>query len=307
MRILLAKHAGFCPGVRRATEAVKAALQENPAPKRILTLGELIHNAVYLEELAARGVLATDEDGAVTAANESDTLGHTVLFFRTHGVSRATEARVRALCQAHPNFEVRDLTCPFVKRVHTIAEEAEGAFCLFGKAGHPEVLGTIDRSKAPPILFECAEELEARLSDAENAVFDVTMAAQTTMGEEEWKKSKKILKKLYTNPKIFDTICGVTKNRQEEAARLAAMADVTIVIGGRTSSNTKELYKIAAAHCPDTRLIERVEELAPPPAQNITVAITAGASTPDGLIMEVYKKWTKPEASPKCWKKHSKL
>ena len=307
MRILLAKHAGFCPGVRRATEAVEAALHESPAPRRILTLGELIHNAVYLEELEKKGVRVTDEDGAIAAAKESDTLGHTVLFFRTHGVSRATEARMRALCEAHPHFEVRDLTCPFVKRVHTIAEEAEGTFCLFGKAEHPEVLGTLDRAKRPPILFERADELEAKLSEPKNEIFGITMAAQTTMGEEEWKKSKKFLKKLYTNLKIFDTICSVTKNRQEEAAKLAAMADVTIVIGGKTSSNTKELYKIAAAHCPDTRLIERAEELAPPPAQDITVAITAGASTPDGLIMEVYKKWTKPEASPKCWKKHSKL
>ena len=307
MKILLAKHAGFCPGVRRATEAVEAALCECPAPKRILTLGELIHNAVYLEELAARGIAATDEDGAAKAAAESDIIGRTLLFFRTHGVSRATEDRMRALCEQHPNFEVRDLTCPFVKRVHTIAEEAEGLFCLFGKDSHPEVMGTVDRSKNPPILFEHADELEKRILDIQNVGLGITMAAQTTMGEEEWKKSKKFLKKLYTNPKIFDTICSVTKNRQEEAAKLAAMADVTIVIGGRTSSNTKELYNIAAAHCPDTRLIERIEELAPPPAQNITVAITAGASTPDGLIMEVYKKWTKPEASPKCWKKHSKL
>ena len=307
MKILLAEHAGFCPGVRRATEAVEAALREAPAPKRILTLGELIHNAVYLEELAERGVGVTDADGAIEAAKESDTIGHTVLFFRTHGVSRATEVRIRALCAEHPNFEVRDLTCPFVKRVHAIAEEAKGRFFLFGKAAHPEVMGVFDRSPAPPILFECAEELEKHLFGASDADFDITMAAQTTMGEEEWKKSKKILKKLYTNPKIFDTICSVTKNRQEEAARLAAMADVTIVIGGRTSSNTKELYKIAAAHCPDTRLIERAEELAPPPAQDITVAITAGASTPDGLIMEVYKKWTNSEVSPKCWKKHSKL
>ena len=290
MSIRIAENAGFCPGVRRAVEAVESAIREVPRPKRILTLGQLIHNDAFLATLAARGVHATDEVGAVAAAKESDTLGHTILFLRTHGVSRATEERIRTLTEVHPHFEVRDLTCPFVKRVHKIAEATAGTFLLFGKAGHPEVVGTADRAPDGTLIFERAEELDSLLDGRFPPDFPLTVASQTTMSEEEWKKSKIFLKKLYTNAIFFDTICSVTKNRQEEAAALAAAADLTIVVGGRTSSNTRELYEIVAAACRDTRWIEHPNELSLPLPQGINIAITAGASTPDGLIMEVYKK-----------------
>ncbi len=290
MSIRIAKHAGFCPGVRRAVEAVEAALCELPRPARILTFGELIHNDVYLAELAARGITVVDEAGAARAAEESDTVGHTVLFLRTHGVSRATEERIRALAEAHPSLEVRDLTCPFVKRVHTIAEGAQGPFLLFGKSGHPEVVGTADRAEGGTLVFERADELADLLLGRFSPDLPLTVAAQTTMSEEEWKKSKNFLKKLYTNAIFFDTICSVTKNRQEETAALAAAADLTVVVGGKKSSNTRELYEIAAAACQDARWIEHPAELSFPCPRGINIAITAGASTPDGLIMEVYKK-----------------
>ncbi len=289
MKILLAESAGFCPGVRRAVDTIEEVLSSKTAPRRILTLGELIHNPVYTASLKARSVEITDEAGAARAAAESDRVGHTVLFLRTHGVSRATEERLRALTAAHPAFEVRDLTCPFVKKVHHIAEEASESFFLFGKRGHPEVEGTLDRAPCPTTLFESADDLSHALLAQKPDESAPTVAAQTTMGLEEWEKSKKILEKLYTNAKIFDTICGVTKKRQEETRALAARADTTVVIGGRHSSNTRELYEIAASVCPDTRLIEHPSELLCDFSDDSTVAITAGASTPDGLIMEVYK------------------
>ena len=193
MKILLAKSAGFCPGVRRAAEAVLATAKEKTPPARILTLGALIHNPVFLEELASLGVMAVDEEGAEAAARESDTVGHTVLFLRTHGVSRATEERMEALAKQHSQFEVRDLTCPFVKKIHTIAEGARGSFCLFGKPGHPEVLGTIDRAPCPTLLFD-SEAALLRDADAIKALpAPLTVAAQTTMGRNEWKKSKNFL------------------------------------------------------------------------------------------------------------------
>ncbi len=289
MKILLARHAGFCPGVRKATEAVEALLSSKDRPVRILTLGELIHNPVYLKELEAKGVLAVDEEEAARAAEESDTCGPTVLFFRTHGVSRATEERMRALTAAHPSFRVEDLTCSFVKRIHRIAEESEGSFLLFGKAEHPEVMGTLDRARGPALSFDSAEALLALSKAGKLPPEPITVAAQTTMGTEEWKKSKKILENLYTNSVFFDTICGVTKKRQEETAEISAKADLTVVIGGKNSSNTRELYEIALDVSPRAVWIERADELLLDTAEFNTVAITAGASTPDGLIMEVYK------------------
>ena len=291
MKLLLAENAGFCPGVRRAAEAIEETLSSPSRPARLLTLGELIHNPIYVDDLKRRGVEVTDEKGAEAAALESERIGHTVLFLRTHGVSRATEQRMRSLSDRYPQFEVRDLTCPFVKKIHKIAEAAEGTLLLFGKEGHPEVMGTIDRAPGRVVLFDNAEALFDLPLGQDEQTAPLTAVAQTTMGHEEWKKSKKILKKLYTNAKIFDTICGVTKKRQEEAAALAAVSDLTVVIGGRQSSNSLELYELCAALCPDTRFIERPEELTLDFSHdtNITVAITAGASTPDGLIMEVYK------------------
>ncbi len=289
MKILLARHAGFCPGVRRAAEAVEAELARADRPVRVLTLGELIHNPVYLEELEREGVTAVDEAGALKAALDSDTVGSTLLFLRTHGVSRETEERMRALEREHPSFHVRDLTCPFVKRIHAIAEEAEGSFLLFGKADHPEVLGTLDRAAGPALVFDSPEALLALSEAGKLPPEPATVAAQTTMGEKAWKISKKILKNLYTNPIFFDTICGVTKKRQEETAKISKKADLTVVIGGKSSSNTRELFAIASAACPRALWIERADELLPDTAHYETVAITAGASTPDGLIMEVYK------------------
>ncbi len=292
MNILLAEHAGFCFGVRRAADRIEALLAEAPTP-RILTLGELIHNRTYLDALAARGVEEADEETATAAALASDTRGRTVLVLRTHGVSAEVEARMRALAEAHPHFEIADMTCPFVKKVHRIAEgetDADTLFLLFGKPGHPEVCGAISRARGAAAVFSSPEELTSLLRREEPSEKAICLAAQTTENSVEWKKSKKILKNYCTNSKIFDTICDVTKKRQDEAIALASRAEVTLVIGGRGSSNTKELYRLCREVCPRTYFVESVADLPPSLSTASTVAITAGASTPDGLIMEVYKK-----------------
>ncbi len=288
MKLIVAEHAGFCPGVRRAADAVLAALNAPCPPARIFTLGELIHNPLYLEELAARGVSVCDEAGAIRAAEESDTAGETLLFLRTHGISAAVEEKMRALEAAHPHFKVEDLTCPFVKRVHKIAEEAEGAFLLFGKHGHPEAEGTLGRAKNG-VLFETPEELTALLNEGKIEKSALTVAVQTTMRQKEWKISKKILQKVCTNAIFFDTICKVTQKRQEETQSLAQKVDLVVVIGGRNSSNTRELYELSRSYCENTVWVEEASDLQAALSPDMTVAITAGASTPDGLIMEVYK------------------
>ncbi len=291
MTIKIAESAGFCFGVTRAANALEELIAGG-ACARILTLGELIHNPVYLAGLAARGVRAVNEEEAEAFAKESDAVGKTVLLFRTHGVSAATEEKMRALAKEHANFEVYDLTCPFVKKIHTLIREntrEDGILFLFGKAGHPEVLGSADRGRGKCRIIGSPEDA-ATFFDKKDSDLPVVALSQTTESRENWEKTKKILRKLYTNVIFFDTICNVTQNRQEEAARLSAWADAVIVIGGKNSSNTRELCDLARKHCRDVRFIENAGELTPDFPKNAKIAITAGASTPRGLIMEVYKK-----------------
>ncbi len=290
MKLLLAKSAGFCFGVRRATEKIEELLK-NEAPCRIFTLGELIHNRLYLQELEEKGVFAIDEKEAERVAAASDGGEKTFLLLRTHGVSRATEEKMRALTLSHKNFFAVDLTCPFVKRIHRIAEkesEENGIFLLFGQKGHPEVEGTLDRARGKAVVFDRADDLQTVLEPF-SPDMPLCMAAQTTESKKEFEKTKKNLEKLYTNPKIFDTICNVTEERQAEAAMLSEKADAVIVIGGKFSSNSRKLYELCASICKHTQFIESVSELKRDFSPDATVAITAGASTPDGLIMEVYK------------------
>ncbi len=291
MNILLAENAGFCFGVRRAVSVLEEQLLRRPA--RICTLGELIHNPTYLAELRERGVTVIDEEEAECVARESSTRGHTVLLLRTHGVSLETERRMAALSAAYPNFEVIDVTCPFVKKIHTIADKEtdEGTlFLLLGKKGHPEVVGISDRSHGEFRLIDGESDLSEIVFGEGGPFRRVVLAAQTTFGVFSFEKTKKNLKKVCTNSIFFDTICSVTQNRQSEVLALAERSDLVIVIGGKNSSNTKELYLLAKSVCPDTRWIETAAELPRTlPSTDITVAIAAGASTPDGLIKEVYQ------------------
>ena len=118
----------------------------------------------------------------------------------------------------------------------------------------------------------------------------LVLCSQTTQNLKEFKKIKKILKKLYTNAIFFDTICSVTENRQYEAIDIAKESDVMIVIGGRDSSNTQKLYSLCKNVCPKTYCIETAADLSTDfPDSAKSAGITAGASTPDGIIMEVFK------------------
>ena len=141
------------------------------------------------------------------------------------------------------------------------------------------------------IVFSDADHLKRLLTDdsgSEMTNKTVSIASQTTQKLSEWKKSLEILKKVYTNAQIFDTICSVTEERQTEAAALAEQSDTMIVIGSRSSSNTLKLYEVCRSKCPRTYLVESVSDL-----QDIdfkesqTVSITAGASTPRSVIQEV--------------------
>ncbi len=295
--IEIAKASGFCFGVKRATDSLQEAMGARKG-ERLFTLGTLIHNNVYNKELEEKGVGVTSIEQIPTLAASATAESAVRVFVRAHGIPREDEDILKRCKEENEYFDYVDCTCPFVKKIHKIAAEnskKENFFVLIGKASHPEVIGIMSYFDYDKMTFESSDALEAAIRNGEFEKYrekTPVMAAQTTQNLDEWKKSQKILKKLYTNPLIFDTICSVTELRQTEAESLSARSDLMIVIGGTDSSNTAKLYDICKKNCPESFRIERpneIKELNFIMSTHTRVGIAAGASTPSGVIQEVYK------------------
>ncbi len=273
MKVEVASTAGFCFGVDRAVNTVYRLLEEG---KQAATLGPIIHNPQVIEDLEARGVRAVERP-------EDTPSGH-VLVIRSHGVPRSVEETLQAL-----GVPYVDATCPFVKKIHKLAEHTgeEGkVFVLAGDAQHPEVQGIIGHCKGENFVVKNSKELEDLLKNhPELTTRPLAFAAQTTFHAGEWQNCLETLKKLCTNAAVFATICNATAKRQKEAKNLAQRCDRMIVVGGKDSSNTAKLRDICAEYC-ETYLIERADEL-PVFSAGLSVGITAGASTPASIIKEV--------------------
>ena len=293
----IAKGAGFCFGVKRATDALEAEIAKRSG-ERLFTLGKLIHNDVYNRQLKESGVGIVSVEDIPTLAESATESSPVCVFIRAHGIPREDEATLIRESKKNPAFRYVDCTCPFVKKIHRIAAEhshKDNLFILMGKATHPEVVGILSYFDYEKVCFSSSAEVEKAISSGFFGKYKEKtpiIAAQTTQNLSDWKKSQKIFKKLYTNPLFFDTICNVTEFRQTETEALAKRSDVMIVIGGADSSNTAKLYDICKKFCSQSFRIERPEELRELDfimSTHTRVGIAAGASTPSGVIWEVNK------------------
>ncbi|MBR2850192.1 MAG: 4-hydroxy-3-methylbut-2-enyl diphosphate reductase, partial [Clostridia bacterium] len=300
MEITVAKNAGFCFGVKRATDSLEAAIKSKSEGERIFTLGTLIHNDTYNAMLKDKGVRVTSIDEVRALSESASSDAPVTIFIRAHGIPKQDEALLSSLSEKNPYFRYFDCTCPFVKKIHNIAKQhssEDNILLVLGGSEHPEVVGILSYFEHEKYVFADSGELEKAI---ENGLFvklnnkTPILVAQTTQKLSEWRKAQKLLKKVYTNPLIFDTICSVTDERQKEAASLSAESDLMIVIGGRESSNTAKLFAVCKENCPHTLRIERADELAVDnlikTSAHTRVGIAAGASTPSGVIQEVYNK-----------------
>ena len=274
--VILAKSAGFCYGVQRAVDLAQKTAEESGG---CWMLGDLIHNSFVVEDLARRGVRKTADPEMLQA-------GDTVVI-RSHGELKSVldvlEERGVSCVNA---------TCPNVLRIQKLVAEAEAEGrqpVIIGEAHHPEVIGIASWCRNP-LVFEGPDAVQEWLEKTENGrEVPITVVAQTTCIRELFETSLKILKKECTNVKNFDTICNATHKRQSEAAEIAAKVDVMVVVGDRKSANTKHLTEICKKRCPRVLQIETADELSPDFFDGCTVAgLTAGASTPAGIIKEVY-------------------
>jgi len=274
--IKLAKTAGFCFGVNRAVNLVYKLVEDG---EKVCTLGPIIHNQQLVEDLKSKGVNDISSPDACADGYK--------IVIRTHGIEKETLSDI-----SNRGLEYIDATCPFVLKIHRIVSDAEqGTVTLIaGDSNHPEVKGIRSFCVGSSHVFKNHEEL-AEIIDKYKIASEKTVicVSQTTFSTEEWKKCEKILKKVCTNCKIFDTICSATSERQAEALALAKECDAMLVIGGRHSSNTCKLKDVCSEYAP-TFLIETAAELADMDFSRFNVVgVTAGASTPSVIIKEVLK------------------
>ena len=260
MRLELARSAGFCYGVRRAVQMAEMAAEEG-------------RPCVML------GLVDTPEEVPPGVA----------VLIRSHGEGRPVHEALARLGRP-----VIDATCPNVSRIHQIvsrAEEGGRQVLIIGTRTHPEVAAIAGWCRRPVVLEGVAELSNWLETAPERRDIPLTMVSQTTSTRFIWDSCVEKAKKECTNLKIFDTICNATCKRQSEAQALAARSDAMVVIGGRESSNTKRLAELCGALCPMVVWIERAAELEPSNlCRKASIGITAGASTPEWIIKEVYDK-----------------
>lgn len=278
MKVILAKHHGFCYGVKRA---VKIAQDSVSLEGKAYTLGPIIHNPQMVEKLANEGV------GMV---HSLDDIRQGTVIVRSHGVGPKVYEQAE-----EKGLTLVDATCPHVKKAQMAAYELSEAgyqVIIVGEKSHPEVKSIFEWSKNRAIIIEH----EAELNDI---VFfnKVGVVAQTTFSGEEFQKIVDSLIERVENVKVERTICNATEKRQEAAVELANQVDMMIVIGGKNSANTTRLAELCLKKNKHTYHIETVNEI----NDNWfnkginTIGITAGASTPDWLIEEVYHKMNQME------------
>lgn len=280
--IKLAKHSGFCYGVKRAVETVKKLKAQNPE-KEIFILGELIHNSHVIKEL---------EDLGIKTITELPEKGNGICVIRSHGASPEIFDQI-----TNAGFELVDLTCPDVKKVQQKAIQLvqEGYFLIIvGKAEHPEVIAI----KASAELFGSnifvASDV-SQLKQIEKEIKDhkkVGVVVQTTQRITTLNPIVEYLTSISKELMIANTICNSTTLRQNEAEELAEESDLMIVVGSKKSANTTHLAEILndiskTIHIEDDKELNAYENIIID-ANNIS--ITAGASTPETIIQNVIKK-----------------
>lgn len=274
MDLLLAQPRGFCAGVVRAVDIVDRALEIHGAP--VFVFHEIVHNRHVVDDLRRRGAVFVDEVEAVPAG--------AVIVFSAHGVARSVVAAAQAR-----ELHIIDATCPLVAKVHGQAQRYARlgrTVIMIGHRGHEEVDGTLGSVDGPMLLVSTLADVDA-LPAIEGAVAYVT---QTTLSVDDTRDVIAALRRRYPfieGPDVSD-ICYATQNRQNSARELAANVDLVLVVGARNSSNSNRLREVASQVGVPAWLIEDASQIEISwLAGARRIGITAGASAPEHLVVEV--------------------
>lgn len=281
IKIKLAKHAGFCFGVKRAVNLALKTAAENKT-KKISTLGPLIHNPQVTQELAGQGIIDVSKPQKVRSG---------IVIVCSHGMHPVVLSQLKK-----KRVSIVDATCPFVRKIESTVKKLKRenyTIVIVGDREHPEVKAIAGYAGKKAILIE-------NIGDVRKLpVFKkIGVVAQTTQSVEKYENICRALADKTARMKVFNTICDATQKRQEEAVKLAREVEKMIVIGGYDSANTKRLAKLCRELGRPTEHIEQAKDLGREfLKQANSVGVLAGASTPDWIIHDVIARIKQTEES----------
>jgi len=268
MKIYLAKHAGFCFGVKRAMDIATKLIGED----NVYSLGPLIHNPQVVEDLEMKGI---------KCVKELDEIPKGKVIIRAHGVPPQEIQQAKEL-----RLDVVNAVCPYVKKVHNITKKLEeGGYqvIILGEKKHPEVIGIKGNSENAIVIEDLRDT--KKLSNYKK----IGLVSQTTQSKEKFGELIEELEKHTQELKVYNTICDATEQRQQSAVELAKKVDLMIVLGGYNSGNTRRLAELCSKET-ETVHVEKFSDLDKKVlAGKEEIGVTAGASTPDYLIKELLK------------------
>jgi 4-hydroxy-3-methylbut-2-en-1-yl diphosphate reductase len=269
MRILKAAHLGMCFGVR---DAIALALEHAEAGP-LTILGDLVHNPTVLAALETKGIAVAQDVTLVTTPT---------VMVTAHGTSERSLARTRAR-----GLTVVEATCPLVRVAHrAVAALARDGYhvVVVGQRDHVEVRGLTGDLDGFDVVLDDADVLALEEHPR------IGVAAQTTQAVEKVRRVVDLIRQRFprSDVRFVDTVCKPTKDRQSAAVDVARQADVVIVVGGRSSNNTRELVNTCARYCARVHHVQTDADLIPEWLAGATVVgLTAGTSTPDDVIDRV--------------------
>ena len=276
MEVVVGKLAGFCQGVSIAVNKAKEEIEKG----EVYCLGEIVHNRQVIEKLEKQGMITVNSIDEIPNGKK--------VIFRAHGESKSVYDKAK-----EKNLEIIDLTCGKVKAIHIKVErETKDSFIIIiGKKKHPEIIGTKGFAGENSFVIETEEDIiDCFKQYKKTNLGKIYVACQTTISTKLFETMKRELEKCFADIDIvFDnTICDATELRQNETREMSKVIHNMIIIGGKNSSNTKELVEIAKENCEKTYAIETVNELNTVFFNtNDKIGIMAGASTPKESINEV--------------------
>ena len=271
MKIKLAKSAGFCFGVKKA---IQTAFETANSNKTVEMLGDIVHNEDVIKRIGECGIKK------VTRLKKGR---NKTLLIRAHGASKKTFHQAKKL-----GYKIVDATCPMVKEIHKIAEQWEKKgfkIIIIGDRHHDEVLGIVGQLKNKALVIDSSKNMPAK------TMKKAAVVVQSTQNMEKTMKIVELLKKRVENLEFFNTICNPTREKQSEMKTLPLKNDVMIIIGSKTSANTKRLYQISKSLNKKSYWIQSAKDIKPGWFSKIKNAgITAGASTPQETTDQVIKR-----------------